>query len=616
MSKLKWHLILVLALWLVFCGTVSAAELHVGSGQTYSTIRSAVDAAGDGDVIIVHAGSYTEHVSVAKRLTLIGEGADVVTVTAAVTSEYIFYVTADYVNISGFTVTEATGSSWISGFYLDNVEHCNISDNNASNNDNGIYLSRSNDSTLTNNTANSNNEYCGICLYQSSNNTLIGNTASNNRYGISISTSSNNTLTNNTMSENTYNFDVGGGSLFHYTHSIDTSNTVNGKPIYYWVNQKDKQISGDAGFVEVVNSTNITVRNLILTNDSREVVFLWTNNSRIENVTVDYTQKHGISLSISSNNTLTNNNCGIYLSGSSDNILANNNCGIQLGGSNNNTLENNIANSVQIRDMSGGYDGIFLYCSNNNNFIGNIASDNDDSGIYLYQSSGNSLLNNSASNNGDDGIQLYGSSDNNLSGNTISNNWDIGIYMKESNNNYLEKNTVDLNEDGIYMKYSGNNIISCNWVHNNTRSGFDVADSIGNTIENNNIMSNGQLQPDGSYHWNFDNGRYDVEARNNYWGMINCTIIDASIHDDDEYSGSGVVGFYPPAYEPVPCAPAPELHGDANHDGKLSTADAVLALQMAVGSSDTDLAADMNSDGKITSLDALMILQAAAELRI
>ena len=602
MGKLKWHLILVLALWLVFCGTVSAAELHVGSGQTYSTIRGAVDVAGDGDVIIVHAGSYTEHVGVDKRLTLIGEGADVVTVTAAVTSEHIFHVTADYVNISGFTVTGATGSYQISGIYLDNVEHCNISDNNASNNGNGIYLSRSNDSTLTNNIANSNNEYYGIHLQYSSNNTLIGNTASNNRYGIYLSHSSNNTLQNNTMSGNTYNFGVSSG-LSHHTNSIDTSNTANGKPIYYWVNQQDKQISGGAGFVEVVNSTNITVKNLILTNNSQEVLFLWTNNSRIENVTVDYTSEYGICLYGSNNNILTTNNCGIYLSGSSNNILTNNNCGIQLGGSNDNTLENNIANSVRIRDMSG-YDGIFLYSSNNNDLIGNIASNNDDNGIHLYFSSNNTLENNTVNSNIDNGVIVFGSSNNNLTGNTILDNGDAGIYMKESDSNVLEKNTIDLNKDGIYMRYSDNSIISCNWVHNNTRSGFDLGISGNdyNTIENNNIMSNGRLQSDGSYHWNF-NGHCD-EARNNYWGTTNLTIIDASIY--------GAVSFYPPACEPVPCAPGPELHGDVNHDGKLSTADAVLALQMAVGSIDIDLAADMNLDGKITSLDALTILQAVA----
>ncbi len=55
----------------------------------------------------------------------------------------------------------------------------------------------------------------------------------------------------------------------------------------------------------------------------------------------------------------------------------------------------------------------------------------------------------------------------------------------------------------------------------------------------------------------------------------------------------------------------PELivRGDANHDGILTTVDAVLALRMSVGSVETDLVADMNGDGQVTSVDALMILQ-------
>ena len=43
-----------------------------------------------------------------------------------------------------------------------------------------------------------------------------------------------------------------------------------------------------------------------------------------------------------------------------------------------------------------------------------------------------------------------------------------------------------------------------------------------------------------------------------------------------------------------------------------ATADAVIALQIAVGSRPPDPHWDMNGDGSVTSLDALMILQAAA----
>ena len=52
--------------------------------------------------------------------------------------------------------------------------------------------------------------------------------------------------------------------------------------------------------------------------------------------------------------------------------------------------------------------------------------------------------------------------------------------------------------------------------------------------------------------------------------------------------------------------------GDANHDGSVTTADAVIALRMAVGTVPPNEEADVNSDGHVTSLDALMIQQAAA----
>ena len=54
------------------------------------------------------------------------------------------------------------------------------------------------------------------------------------------------------------------------------------------------------------------------------------------------------------------------------------------------------------------------------------------------------------------------------------------------------------------------------------------------------------------------------------------------------------------------------IKGDLNNDGKITPADAAIALRIAIGSSPYDGAADVNNDHKVTSLDALMILQAAA----
>ncbi|PXF61856.1 MAG: hypothetical protein C4B59_01095, partial [Candidatus Methanogaster sp.] len=146
--------------------------------------------------------------NVNEHLTLLGEGADVVTVTANSSSDHVFNVTADQVNISGFTATGAIGSDK-AGIYLSGRQHCNISENNASNNYYGIYMEYSSDNTLTSNIANSNNYY-GIALYSSSNNTLTGNTAnSNNYYGIYLRYSSNNLIYNNYFNNTNNAYDYG-----------------------------------------------------------------------------------------------------------------------------------------------------------------------------------------------------------------------------------------------------------------------------------------------------------------------------------------------------------------------------------------------------------------------
>jgi len=143
----------------------------------------------------VYNGTYNENVKVDKRLTLEGEGATVVTVTAAAANDRVFDVTADYVNLTGFNVTGATTGWRNAGVYLRGADHCNISDNIASDND------------------------CGINLWSSSdNNTLTGNDCSDNDYGIYLDGSSNNTLTGNNCS--------GNGMWGFYSAETSHNNTV------------------------------------------------------------------------------------------------------------------------------------------------------------------------------------------------------------------------------------------------------------------------------------------------------------------------------------------------------------------------------------------------------
>jgi parallel beta-helix repeat protein len=233
---------------------------------------------------------------------------------------------------------------------------------------NGISLNAANDHTLSNNNAESNN-WTGISLITSDSNTLTNNVASsNNEGGISLYESSTCTLKNNVMDKNTYNLGVSGASIDHVTHSIDTSNRVDGKPVYYWVGEHDREVPKDAGFVGIVNSSNITVRDVTLTHNSAGVMLAYSTNSKIEKVNTA-NNFNGIALSASmyniiKNNTNEDNWYGISLDSSDINFLTfntneNNRDGIVLAASNNNTLIwNTIANST--------WTGVTLVDSRNN----------------------------------------------------------------------------------------------------------------------------------------------------------------------------------------------------------------------------------------------------------
>ncbi|MCJ7783089.1 MAG: right-handed parallel beta-helix repeat-containing protein, partial [Desulfobacterales bacterium] len=163
-----------------------------------------------------------------------------------------------------------------------------ISSNNIENAAGGIYVGdycTSNMISRNNLTAGGYKSY-GIRLSSTSSNTISENNVANNLYGIYLYGSSNNTLRGNKMTNNSYNFAVSGNSLLDYVNNVDTSNIVDGKPIYYWVNVQDMAVPLDAGQVILVNSTHILVQNLNLTKNTEGILLAFTTNTSIIHNTI------------------------------------------------------------------------------------------------------------------------------------------------------------------------------------------------------------------------------------------------------------------------------------------------------------------------------------------
>jgi|GEM_PF-864728 len=122
-----------------------------------------------------------------------------------------------------------------------------------------------------------------ILEWESSSNTIVGNTMIDSDLGVFLDGSGNNTLRNNAMTGNILNFalEISRPTFSYFNHDIDDSNTVDGKPMIYWVNEHGKQVPNNAGYVAIVNSSEITIKNLDIRNNMPGILSISSNNSLI-----------------------------------------------------------------------------------------------------------------------------------------------------------------------------------------------------------------------------------------------------------------------------------------------------------------------------------------------
>jgi parallel beta-helix repeat protein len=403
MSK-KFALILSLCV-LLSClleTTFSAVEVkapdgypvhNLNTGLNYTTIQEAIDnsTTQNGHVVFVEKGTYYEHVTIFKSISLIGEERDTTIVDANGTGTAIL-ITTDNVSIANFTIRNA-GKIWYGTGYPDscirgnNVANVHIENNTLTDAAVCAWFYSSSSVNITKNIV-FNATTAGIIGYTSScvrlhsnlvyncglmgihlddssiNCTIIDNTVMNTLEGIELEKYSNrnrieqnnlinnnvslvlnrcgnlNIFRNNNMTCSQYNLIVFGTEIGNFMQDIDSSNTANNKTVYYFTNLHDLIIDPiyypNLGYLAVVNCTKITLRDFNVTHNGDGLMLAYSTNCTLTNITLSGNREPlmygGLTFYKSNNNTIVNNE------------ISNNSYAICLYQSDNNTFYHNFFN--------------------------------------------------------------------------------------------------------------------------------------------------------------------------------------------------------------------------------------------------------------------------------
>jgi len=324
---------------------------------------------------------------------------------------------------------------------------------------------------------------------------ILDNTITDNTQGIALTHSSNCYVAGNYIADNTNGAGVYGSDIFRNNrfernqydvldngygdNDMDTSNTIDGKPIYYWVNQQDRTVPLDAGWVVLKNCSGITVENLSLKGNENGLLLYNTNDSTI------------------SGNTLANNLNGIILHQSFNNVIT----------------DNQVANNENV--------GVEQYLAGNNSMLNNRITLNGN-GVTCSDTENAVISNNQITANKGLGIDAgFRSVNCTVTSNHVSENMGNGIFFKDINGSTVVGNNVTLNKGcGIGFGYGPNGMIKGNYVAKNN-VGIWISNAFENSIIANTIIENDGwgIQLEGSqqnnliYHNNFiDNNNNDIQA--------------------------------------------------------------------------------------------------------
>lgn len=330
-----------------------------------------------------------------------------------------------FLRIQNCTIFNAT-NTLCQGIKLSNCDNVTIFNNTITNAYFGVGINNSKNCSVLENTINDTGRGIQIENF-SHNNTLRGNYILGAVYGICTSESSDLIINNNQISgcasRAIWLFDstnialqanVMIGSGPHITllnagiegassHLLDTSNTVDGKPVYYYANQTGlttPQFS-NAGAIILANCSECTIAGMTIDGSTTAITLLYGKNN-----------------TISSNQFRRQLNAGLFLQNSSDTKI----------------LNNNILNGRQI--------GIYLYWNNSDTFIhGNLIMNNDYAGISAVANDTRIEINENIIRDSDYGIITLNSNNITVTSNTILNHSQFGLLLQTTSGCFIHANT-------------------------------------------------------------------------------------------------------------------------------------------------------------------------------
>ncbi len=491
--------------------SASATTLYVGGTGpgNFTTIQGAIDAANPGDAIFVYKGTYYENVVIDKTLTLVGENRNTTTIDGRGIGD-VLLVSANWVNITGFNITNS-GTGWnVAGLELEHAMYCEVTNITAWSNYDGILLDASRENVIRDNVVYS-NTYVGIALSFSHNNSVTNNIVHSNAHvGIGLSYSDWNDIRGNmiwnssggigifdseaaSITENTM---VGSGGVrlranelkYTNTHFIDPSNTVNGKPVYYFKNVNGGTIPSGAAQVILAECNDVTVE-----------------NQNLSNVVDGVTVFHSSGIAILNNTIESNSWNGIYARQSHDMLIENNTVshghhGIRLMQSDRGIIRRNVVGDGQSSGL-----GIQITYGQHTSVESNQLEDS----IYLERTSQVRLHNNTMI---DEGIAIWGDAmkywnthdidtTNTINGKPVHywSNCDGGkippgagqVILANCTNVIVENQELSCGYDGIELYMSDGIVIKNNTITANKRYGIYSEYSKHSEIRNNTISSHG-----------------------------------------------------------------------------------------------------------------------------